>query len=332
MSMESLQKHPLRPQLKGRHLLTLKEFTAEEILYLLDLSAALKHKKKTGKERGDLLANKNICLVFEKDSTRTRCAFEVAAYDEGCMTTYLQGSHTGKKESIEDTAKVLGRYYDGIEFRGALQSVCETLAQHSGVPVWNGLTDAFHPTQILADLLTIQEHLLYGNKKGTAGLPNPATNASAPPPPPPQLPADRFKGVKLVFVGDTRNNVAISLMIAAAKLGMHYVALAPESLWPKGDVLTHMQEAAKATGGTISCSADVASAVKGAKIIYTDVWVSMGEEALWEERIQQLRAYQVNMDMIKATDEADVIFMHCLPSFHDLQTVVGRQVGTQVHT
>lgn len=281
--------------LRGRHLLTLKDFTPEEIKYLLNLSKELKSKKRAG-IKGDLLEGKNICLLFEKTSTRTRCAFEVAAFDEGAQVTFLTNSQMGKKESIEDTAKVLGRYYDGIEFRGFKQETVEELAQFAGVPVWNGLTDLYHPTQILADFLTVMEHV---NKP--------------------------LNKVKFVYAGDARNNMGNSLMIGAAKMGMHFVALAPQSLWPNEELVEEMREVAKETGAVIELSDDV-SAVEGADVLYTDVWVSMGEEHLFEERINMLSKYQVNMDMVKRTNNPDVIFMHCLPAFHDLMTEVGAEV------
>ncbi len=281
--------------LRGRHLLTLRDFTPEEIRYLLDLSLNLKEKKRAG-IKGDLLERKNICLIFEKTSTRTRCAFEVAAFDEGASVTFLTNSQMGKKESIEDTAKVLGRFYDGIEFRGFKQETVEELAKFAGVPVWNGLTDKYHPTQILADFLTIMEHV--------------------------HKPLNK---VKLVYVGDARNNMGNSLMIGAAKLGMHFVALAPESLWPEEELVKEMKQLAKETGGKIELT-DKINDVHGADVIYTDVWVSMGEEALFEERIKMLKPYQVNMEMMKKTDNPDCLFMHCLPSFHDRETEVGEEI------
>ncbi len=284
--------------LRGRHLLTLKDFTPEEIKYLLDLSRDLKQKKRAG-IKGNLLERKNICLLFEKTSTRTRCAFEVAAFDEGACVTFLTNSQMGKKESIEDTAKVLGRYYDGIEFRGFEQKTVEALAKYAGVPVWNGLTDMYHPTQILADFLTVSEHV---NKP--------------------------LNKVKFVYAGDARNNMGNSLMIGAAKMGMHFVALAPKALWPSEELVAEMREVGKLTGAVIELSEDVA-AVEGADVLYTDVWVSMGEEHLFEERIKQLMPYQVNMDMVKRTNNPDVIFMHCLPAFHDLMTDVGLDVHTK---
>jgi ornithine carbamoyltransferase len=281
--------------LKGRSLLTLKDFTPEEIRYLLDLSHDLKAKKRAG-IKGDLLAGRNIVLLFEKTSTRTRCAFEVAAFDEGACCTFLSNSQMGKKESLEDTAKVLGRYYDGIEYRGYKQSDVELLAEHSGVPVWNGLTDLDHPTQILADFLTIEEHVHKPLSK-----------------------------VKLCFVGDARNNMGNALMIGSAKMGMHFVGVAPKALFPDEKLVAEMREVAKTTGAVIEFSEDI-SAVKGADAIYTDVWVSMGEEAKFEERIKLLTPYRVDKAMMEKTGNPDCIFLHCLPSFHDLETSVGRDI------
>ena len=285
--------------LRHRHFLTLLDYTPEEIRYLLDLSAQLKFEKKHH-QRFKHLEGKNIVLLFEKTSTRTRCAFEVAAFDEGAQVTFLTNSQMGKKESIEDTAKVLGRMYDGIEFRGFKQETVETLAQHAGVPVWNGLTDSYHPTQILADLLTIEEHV------------------------------DKpLNEVKLVYLGDARNNMGNSLMIGAAKMGMHFVACAPTSLFPDEALVDKMQAVAQETGATITLEADVARAVAGADVIYTDVWVSMGEEDQFAQRIELLKDYQVNMSVINQANNPNVIFMHCLPAFHDLHTQVGQQVYEQ---
>ena len=281
--------------LKGRHLLTLKDFTPEEIRYMLDLAHELKTKKRLG-IRNKMLEGKNIVLLFDKTSTRTRCAFEVAAFDEGAQVTFLSNSQMGKKESLEDTAKVLGRFYDGIEYRGFKQEVVELLAKHAGVPVWNGLTDMYHPTQILADFMTIEEHV--------------------------HKPINK---VKLVYVGDARNNMGNSLMIGAAKMGMTFVGIAPKSLFPDPALVAEMQEVAKETGASISFSEDIA-AVESADAIYTDVWVSMGEEAQFEERIRLLTPYRVTMDMMKMTHNDNVIFLHCLPSFHDLETSVGRDI------
>ena len=284
--------------LKGRNFLTLNHFTPEEIKYLLNLSMELKTKKRIGgKEK--LLEGKNIVLLFEKPSTRTRCAFEVAAMDEGAGVTFLgvADSQMGKKESLEDTAKVLGRYYDGIEFRGFKQETVELLANNAGVPVWNGLTDQYHPTQILADFLTVMEHV--------------------------HKPLNK---VKFVFVGDTRNNMGNSLMIGAAKMGMHFVALAPKELQPPEELVKEMTEVGKVTGATITITDNIEEGVQDADVIYTDVWVSMGEEDQFEERIKLLLPYQVNMDMIHKTGNPDVVFMHCLPAFHDLNTIIGMDI------
>lgn len=281
---------------KGRSLLTLKDYSQEEISYLLALSKDLKAKKRMG-IKGDLLKGKNIVLLFEKTSTRTRCAFEVAAFDEGANVTFLTNSQMGKKESIEDTAKVLGRFYDGIEFRGFKQETVELLAKYSGVPVWNGLTDMYHPTQILADFLTIME------------------NTDKP-----------LREVKLVYVGDARNNVANSLMIGAAKMGMDFVAVAPNQLYPDSYLTEEMQKLAKESGGSVSVTDDIDYGVKDADVIYTDVWVSMGEEDQFKERIELLAPYQVNMEMLRKTGNDNVMFLHCLPAFHDLETDTGSEV------
>ncbi|RCW40656.1 MULTISPECIES: ornithine carbamoyltransferase [unclassified Halanaerobium] len=281
--------------LRGRSFLSLKDFSADEIHYLLDLAADLKQKKITG-AKGQLLKGKNIVLLFEKSSTRTRCAFEVAAYDEGANVTNLTNSQLGKKETVEDTAKVLGRFYDGIEFRGFKQSDVELLAIYSGVPVWNGLTDSYHPTQVLADLLTIKEN----------------TNKA-------------LDKIKLVYTGDARNNMGNSLLIAAAKLGMEFVALAPKSLWPEAELVKDMQEIAAETGARINLTEDL-EAVEGADAVYTDVWVSMGEEDQFEERIELLKKYQVNQSLIEKANNDEVIFLHCLPSFHDNKTTIGREI------
>lgn len=282
--------------LRGRSLLSLKDYSPEEIRYLLDLSLDLKRKKRAG-IRGNLLEGKNIVLLFEKSSTRTRCAFEVAAYDEGAQVTFLTNSQMGKKESIEDTARVLGRYYDGIEFRGFKQDTVEALSRHAGVPVWNGLTDLYHPTQILADFLTIQEHV--------------------------DKPLSK---VKLVFVGDARNNMGNSLMIASAKLGMKFTAVAPEGLQPSAEMLAAAQAVARESGAQISVESDISRGVKDADVIYTDVWVSMGEEDQFAERIKLLEPYRVNQAMLEASGNPDVKFMHCLPSFHDLETIIGQEI------
>jgi ornithine carbamoyltransferase len=274
----------------------LKDYTQEEIRFLLDLSDDLKAKKRAG-IRGDLLRGKNIVLIFEKASTRTRCAFETAAFDEGAQVTFLTNSQMGKKESMEDTAIVLGRFYDGIEFRGFKQETVELLAQYSGVPVWNGLTDLYHPTQILADFMTIREHV-----------------------------AKPLNKVKLVFVGDARNNMGRSLMIGAAKMGMYFVGVAPKELQPDQELIKEMEVAAWYSGARIEFTSDIAAGVKGADAVYTDVWFSMGEEDKYEERIKQLEPYRVDMKMIEKTGNPDVIFLHCLPAFHDTNTTVARDV------
>jgi len=281
--------------LKGKSFLTLLDYTPEEIIYLLDYAQALKEKKKAG-IKGRLLEGKNIVLLFEKTSTRTRCAFEVAGYDEGAQITFLSNSQMGKKESIEDTAKVLGRFYDGIEFRGFQQKTVEALAEYSGVSVFNGLTDQYHPTQILADFLTIRENF------------------------------GKLQGLRLAYVGDARNNVCNSLMIGCAKLGMHFVAVAPRSLWPEEGLRIEMENLAKTIGGSILLSDDPVRGVQGADILYTDVWVSMGEEDQMAERIQLLHPYQVNRAMVEATGNPEVIFLHCLPALHDTHTAVSQDV------
>lgn len=284
--------------LKGRHFLTLKDYTPEEILYLLELSAELKRKKKAG-ILVDNYRGKNVALIFEKTSTRTRCSFEVAAHDLGMGTTYLDpsGSQIGKKESIADTARVLGRIYDGIEYRGYGQEIVEELAKHAGVPVWNGLTNEYHPTQMLADMLTVKEQL------------------------------GRLKGVKLVYMGDARYNMGNSLMIVCAKLGLHFVACAPKKYFPAKELVAECQEYAKASGGTITLTEDVAAGTKDADVIYTDVWVSMGEpDEVWEERIRELSPYKVTADVMKNAGE-QAIFLHCLPAFHDLKTKIGSEMA-----
>ena len=284
--------------LKGRHFLTLKDFTKEEIEYLVDLSAELKKKKKQGIPV-DTLKGKNVALIFEKTSTRTRSSFEVAAHDLGMGSTYLdpKSSQIGKKESIRDTARVLGRVYDGIEYRGFGQEKVEELAKYAGVPVWNGLTNEYHPTQMLADLLTIREHL------------------------------GRVEGVKLVYMGDARYNMGNSLMILCAKMGMHFVACAPKKYFPNDALVEECRGFAEKSGGTITLTEDVMEGTKGADVIYTDVWVSMGEpEEVWEERIKELTPYKVTMDVMRNAGE-QAIFLHCLPAFHDLQTDIGKEMG-----
>ena len=284
--------------LKGRHFLTLKDYTPEEIQYLVDFSAYLKDKKKKGL-LVDELKGKNVALIFEKTSTRTRCSFEVAAHDLGMGTTYLDpsGSQIGKKESIADTARVLGRMYEGIEYRGFGQEIVEELARYAGVPVWNGLTNEDHPTQMIADLLTIQEH------KGS------------------------FKGLKFVYMGDARYNMGNALMITCSKMGIDFVACAPKSYFPNEALVKECEEYAKDSGSTITLTDDVMAGTKDADVIYTDVWVSMGEpDEVWEERIKDLLPYQVNK---AAMDNAkkDAIFMHCLPAFHDLKTKIGSEIS-----
>ena len=283
--------------LKGRNFLTLKDFTPEEITYMIDLAAELKAKKKAG-ELHEYYKGKNIALIFEKTSTRTRCAFEVAAHDLGMGSTYLDptGSQIGKKESIADTARVLGRMYEGIEYRGFGQDIVEELAKYAGVPVWNGLTNEYHPTQMLADMLTIREH--FGH----------------------------LKGIKLVYMGDARYNMGNSLMVTCAKLGMHFVACTNPKYYPDKKLVDYCVDVASTTGATITLTDSVAEATRDADVIYTDVWVSMGEpEEVWAERINDLKPYQVNANAFKnAKDSA--IFMHCLPAFHDLKTTIGKQV------
>ena len=283
--------------LKGRNFLKLLDFTPEEIEYLLDLAADLKERKKKG-IRVDYLQSKNIVLIFEKTSTRTRCSFETAAHDLGMGCTYLDpgASQIGKKESIADTARVLGRMYEGVEYRGFEQERVETLAKYAGVPVWNGLTNEFHPTQMLADLLTIREHL------------------------------GEIKGKKLVYMGDARYNMGNSWMVTCAKMGMNFVACAPRNYFPDADLLATCGAIAAQTGGSITLTEDVKAATKDADIIYTDVWVSMGEpDEVWETRIKELMPYQVNKEAM-ANAKPTAIFMHCLPAFHDLETTVGKEI------
>ena len=284
--------------LKGRSFLTLKDFSPEEIRYLLDLSHDLKTKKRAG-IKGNALFRKNIVLIFDKASTRTRCAFETACWDEGGNATFLTNSQMGKKESVEDTAKVLGRMYDGIQYRGFSQELVEDLAAFSGVPVWNGLTDDDHPTQILADLLTIEEHV--------------------------HKPLNK---VKMVYCGDARNNMGNALMIGSAKMGLHFVALAPKELWPNEALTAEMRKVAAGTGATIEFFSieNADKALAGADVLYTDVWVSMGEEAKFAERIAQLKDYRVTMEFVKKTGNPDAIFLHCLPAFHDTETAVGKEI------
>ena len=281
----------------GKHLLKLLDFSPEEISSLLDLSANLKQQKKHGMPHR-LCSGKNIVLLFEKDSTRTRCAFEVAGADLGMAVTYLgpSGSQMGKKESIADTARVLGRMYDGIEYRGFDQEIVETLAAYAGVPVWNGLTNQFHPTQILADFLTIREH--FGS----------------------------LAGKKLVYMGDARFNMGNSLMVGCAKMGMHFVACAPEAYFPDPQLIATCQEIAAQTGATLEFISDPQQAVPGADVLYTDVWVSMGEPAeVWQERIRDLSPYRVTRELMDLAG-SQCRFMHCLPAFHDLNTSIGKEI------
>ncbi|MEI3200091.1 MAG: ornithine carbamoyltransferase [Lachnospiraceae bacterium] len=283
--------------LKGRNFLTLKDYTTEEITGLLDLAADYKAKKKAGIPH-DTLRGKNVALIFEKTSTRTRCSFEVAAHDLGMGTTYLDptGSQIGKKESIADTARVLGRLYDGIEYRGYGQEIVEELAKDAGVPVWNGLTNEYHPTQILADMLTIREH--FGSLKGRT----------------------------LAYLGDARYNMGNSLMIGCAKLGMNFTACTSKEYFPNEELVSYCREIGKETGAVITLTEDVMAGTKGADVVYTDVWVSMGEpDEVWAERIRALSPYKVTSEVMKNAGE-QAVFMHCLPAFHDLKTKIGKQI------
>lgn len=284
--------------LKGRSFLTLKDFTAEEITYLIDLAAEYKEKKKKGILH-DTLRGKNIALIFEKTSTRTRCSFEVAAHDLGMGTTYLDpsGSQIGKKESIADTARVLGRMFEGIEYRGFAQEIVEELAKYAGVPVWNGLTNEYHPTQMLADMLTIREH--FGH----------------------------LEGIRLTYMGDARYNMGNSLMVACAKLGMHFTACTSKKYYPDAALVAQCNEYAKKSGATITLTEDVQAGTKETDVIYTDVWVSMGEpESVWAERIKALSPYKVTRAVMDNAGK-QAIFLHCLPSFHDLKTKIGKEQG-----
>ncbi len=284
--------------LKGRHFLKLLDYTPEEIQYLLDLSADFKAKKKAG-VLVDHLRGRNVALIFEKTSTRTRCAFEVAAHDLGMGTTFLNptDSQIGKKESIPDTARVLGSMFDGIEYRGFGQDIVEELAEYAGVPVWNGLTNEFHPTQMLADLLTIQEH--FGH----------------------------IKGIRMTYMGDARYNTGNSLMVASAKMGMHFTICAPKEFFPDAALVKQCEEIAKTTGGSIRLTEDPMEGTKDVDVISTDVWVSMGEpDEAWESRIKVLSPYQVNKKIMDNAGE-QAVFMHCLPAFHDLKTKIGKEKG-----
>ena len=285
--------------LRGRHLLTLNDYSPEELTYLIDLSAELKRAKREGREE-QRLVGKEIALIFEKDSTRTRCAFEVAAYDQGAHVTFIgpSGSHMGHKETVKDTARVLGRMYDAIEYRGFGESIADELAEWAGVPVYNGLTDEWHPTQILADFLTIKEH-----------VPKP------------------FDEVAFCYLGDARFNMANSYLVGGAKLGMDVRIAAPESLWPADEIVSYALEVAEETGAKVTITADVAEAVKDCDVLFTDVWVSMGEPAeAWGERIELLTPYQVNAETMALTGNPDVKFMHCLPAFHNTDTAVGKEL------
>lgn len=284
--------------LKGRNFLTLKDFSQEEILYLLDLSSQVKEKKRAGIPV-DHYRGKNIALIFEKTSTRTRCAFEVAASDMGMGSTYLDpsGSQIGKKESIKDTARVLGRMYDGIEYRGYGQEIVEELAKYAGVPVWNGLTNDYHPTQMLADLLTIRENF------------------------------GKLKGIKLVYMGDARYNMGNSLMVACAKMGMDFVACTNKNYFPNETLVEECRAYASLSGASITLTEDVDEGTKDADVIYTDVWVSMGEpNEVWQERIENLTPYKVTTTIMKNAKK-NAIFLHCLPAFHDLETKIGKEMG-----
>jgi ornithine carbamoyltransferase len=286
--------------LRNRNFLKLLDFSSKEINFMLDLAADLKKAKYTGTET-QTLKGKNVVLLFAKDSTRTRCAFEVAAMDQGAGVTFLgpSGSQMGKKESMADTARVLGRMYDGIEYRGFGQEIVETLGEHAGVPVWNGLTTEFHPTQILADFLTIQEH---SNKP--------------------------LNQVSFAYLGDAQNNMGNSLMVGAAKMGMDFRAVAPKSCQPAAELVAQCKEIAKETGAKITITDDVDKGVKGVDFLYTDVWVSMGEaDEVWAERIKAMKPYQINMDVIKKTGNPDVKLLHCLPAFHDENTIVGKAIA-----
>ena len=284
--------------LKGRDFLKLLDYTPEEIEYLVDLAADLKAKKKAG-ELHDVFKGKNVALIFEKTSTRTRCSFEVAAHDLGMGTTYLEpaSSQIGKKESIADTARVLSSMFDGIEYRGYGQEIVEELAKYSKVPVWNGLTNEFHPTQMLADLLTIREH--FGHTKG----------------------------IKLAYMGDSRYNMANSLMVTCAKMGMHFTACASDKYFPDKELVEKCKEIAATTGGSITLTTDAMEGTKGVDVVYTDVWVSMGEPIeVWEERVKELSPYQVNKAIMDNAGEG-AIFLHCLPAYHDLKTQIGKEMG-----
>lgn len=283
--------------LKGRNFLKLLDYSSEEIEYLIDLAQELKEKKKNGVPHR-MHEGKNIALIFEKTSTRTRCAFEVAAHDLGMNVTYLDpsGSQIGKKESIADTARVLGRMFDGIEYRGFGQTIVEELAEYAGVPVWNGLTDEFHPTQILADFLTIREHF------------------------------GKLKGINFVYMGDARFNMGNSLMVGCAKMGLNFTACSPEKYFPDAELIAQCREIAQKTDSRLCFESDIEKALKDADVVYTDIWVSMGEPIeVWQERINDLAPYQVNQKVMSMAGE-NAVFMHCLPSYHDKNTVIGKEM------
>jgi ornithine carbamoyltransferase len=285
--------------MRGRHLMKLADYSPEEITYLIDLAAELKAAKREGREEQKLVG-KEIALIFEKDSTRTRCAFEVAAYDQGAHVTFIgpSGSHMGHKETVKDTARVLGRMYDAIEYRGFAQDTAEELAKWAGVPIYNGLTDEWHPTQILADFLTFREH-----------VPKP------------------FSEISFCYLGDARFNMADSYLVGGAKLGMDVRIASPKSLWPRDEIVESARSVAAETGAQITITDDVKEAVRGADVLLTDVWVSMGEpDEVWKERIELLRPYQVNREAMDATGNPDVKFMHCLPAFHNTETQVGKEI------
>jgi ornithine carbamoyltransferase len=298
--MTTATDHPdVAAALRGRHLLTFDDYTAEEISYLVDLAGELKAAKRAGEEEQKLVG-REIALIFEKDSTRTRCAFEVAAYDQGAHVTFIGpgGSHMGHKESVKDTARVLGRMYDAIEYRGFGETIADDLAKWSGVPVYNGLTDEWHPTQMLADFLTMREHL---------GKP--------------------LEQTAFCYLGDARFNMANSYLVAGAKLGMDVRIAAPRSLWPADDLVARVSELAAASGGNVTISEDVGEAVRGADVLLTDVWVSMGEpDEVWADRIELLTPYQINAQTMALTGNPDVKFMHCLPAFHNTETQVGKEI------
>jgi ornithine carbamoyltransferase len=298
--MTAATEHPeVAAALHGRHFLTLTDYSADEIRYLIDLAAELKAAKRAGREE-QRIAGREIALIFEKDSTRTRCAFEVAAYDQGAHVTFIgpSGSHMGHKETVKDTARVLGRMYDAIEYRGFGERIADELAQWAGVPVYNGLTDEWHPTQMLADFLTMREHL---------GKP--------------------LEQTAFCYLGDARFNMANSYLVAGAKLGMDVRIAAPRSLWPADDLVARVREIAAASGGDVTITEDVEEAVRGADVLLTDVWVSMGEaDSVWAERIKLLTPYQINAQTMALTGNPDVKFMHCLPAFHNTETQVGKEI------